>query len=85
MSDNNPYTVPDGYFDSARSEILRSASRIRSRRRNALAAASLALVAVALFLIIGNPSRDTSSEPDEAYLAQAEEQYQYDYFLQIFE
>lgn len=85
MSDNNPYTVPDGYFESARGRILGSASRIRSRRRGAAAAASLAVVAVALFLIIGNPSRDISSEPDEAYLAQAEEQYQYDYFLQIFE
>ena len=82
MSENNPYTVPDGFFEEARADIMRGAAKIRRRR---LAVLGVAAVAVAALLVLPLRSGSWKIQEDAQYYAQLADDYQYDFFLQIFD
>ena len=73
---NNPYMVPEGFFDKARAEALQGAAKIRLRRRVALAAGAAALALVLCLPL----SRTTTDYVDNDFA----EFYEYDIFLKTF-
>ncbi len=82
MYKNNPYMVPEGFFEQARTDILASAGRIRRRRVAALTAVTgVAAIVIAVFLF--SPYAGVRVTENEQYYAQIADEYSYDYFLQI--
>ena len=82
MYKNNPYTVPEGFFEQARTDILSSAGRIRRRRIAALTAFT-GVAAIIIAVLIISPSAGVKVTENEQYYAQLADEYSYDYFLQI--
>jgi predicted membrane protein len=82
MSKNNPYTVPDGFFEEARADIMRGAAKIRRRR---IAVVGVAAATLAALLILPLRSGSWKIQEDAQYYAQLADDYEYDYFLQIFD
>jgi len=78
----NPFKVPEGFFEEARSKALEGASEVRKRRRRTGVAIASGMAALALVAAIGLTarSRTAAAAYDESsyWLAESE----YDVFLE---
>lgn len=79
MNRNNPYTVPEGFFEQAAANAARGAARVRARRRAFAAVAAGLLLIVAVGLGTGRSQDVIPSDYESEWLALAE----YDVFLEI--
>ncbi len=83
MSKNssNPFTVPEGFFEEARSRAVAGASEVRRRRRNAGIALISGVAALVIVVAAGTMMRSRTAarlyDESAGWLASAE----YDVFL----